>query len=65
MALSKIVQALNLLSFSAKEKESIFKTIRLGIYFFILLFLVLGLWQMARKYGVFTFSETFIFFLSY
>ena len=58
MALSKIVQALNLLSFSAKEKESIFKTIRLGIYFFILLFLVLGLWQMARKYGVFTFSET-------
>ena len=48
----------DLFSFTPKEKEDIFKIVRLGIYFFVLMLLVFVLWGMAKKWGTFTFSET-------
>lgn len=57
MIFNKIDVFLNHLGLDFQEKRSLIKTVRLGIYFFVLLFLVLGLWAMSKCYGTDTFLE--------
>ena len=57
MIRTKINQMLNFLSCTTEEKDIIFRTSRLIIYFFILLFEVLILWKVAKQYNASTFSE--------
>ena len=47
----------NRLDLNLQERRTLLRVVRLSVYFFILLFLVLGLWAMAKCGGVDTFSE--------
>ena len=53
----KIETLFNLSDLNLQEKRALARIVRLSIYFFILLFLVLGLWVMAKYYGIYTFLE--------
>ena len=47
----------NFLHFNSQEKTTLANIIRFVIYFFILLFLVIGLWAITKHYGPNTFAE--------
>lgn len=57
MALKKIGQMLDYLSFSEKEKSIIFKVTCWSIFFLLLLLSSIGVWTIARYYQAETFSE--------
>ena len=57
MPRKKIDTFLTLLDFDLQEKRTLIRVIRLSVYFFILLFLVLGLWAITKHYGASTFAE--------
>ena len=50
-------ELLSLLSFTSKERITIFRTFRSCLYLFFLILLILGMWVLAKHYQTDTFSE--------